>query len=145
MKIKLLNESPEKTYAVVLEKGDEVMEQLTAAARKLQLAGARVTGIGAFEKAKLGFFQRDRSEYKEIHINEQVEVLSLLGDIGLANGEPKLHLHVVLGTASAATRGGHLLEAIVWPTLELLVIESPRHLQRKFDPETKLPLIDLEA
>ena len=77
-------------------------------------------------------------------MREQVEVLSLVGDIALKdNGEPEVHAHVVVGKADGTAHGGHLLEAHVRPTLEVIVVESPIHLQRKFDPETKLALIRL--
>lgn len=143
MKQKLLNEAPERTFAIVLDKGEEVLQQLSQFVRELKISGARITGLGAFESATLGFFERDRQDYKEIAMPEQVEVLSLTGDVALAEGEPKLHLHVVVGKKDGTAHGGHLLQAKVWPTLEIMLVESPGHLQRKLDPETRLPLIDL--
>ncbi len=74
-----------------------------------------------------------------------VEVLSLVGDIAVVDGEPEIHAHVVVGLADGAARGGHLLEAHVRPTLEVVVSEAPAYLRRKKDPETGLPLIDLDA
>ncbi len=73
-----------------------------------------------------------------------MEVLSLVGTIALKDdGEPQVHAHVVLGRSDGTTRGGHLLEAYVRPTLEVVIIESPEHLQRRTDKETGLPLIGL--
>jgi predicted DNA-binding protein with PD1-like motif len=74
---------------------------------------------------------------------ELVEVLNLTGNIALADGEPKLHPHVVLGKADGSAHGGHLLEGHVRPTLEVIVTESPVHLRRRSDPETGLALIEL--
>jgi predicted DNA-binding protein with PD1-like motif len=37
--------------------------------------------------------------------------------------------------------GGHLLEAHVRPTLEVVLTESPRHLHKRKDPESGLALI----
>ncbi|HYM64002.1 MAG TPA: DUF296 domain-containing protein, partial [Gaiellaceae bacterium] len=79
----------------------------------------------------------------EIPLEEQVEVLSLIGDIAEHEGQPKVHAHVVVGRRDGRTRGGHLLEAHVWPTLELMLEESPEHLRRRIDEETGLPLIVL--
>ena len=70
-------------------------------------------------------------------------MLSLVGVITLDGAKPKLHAHIVVGRADGAAGGGHLLEGHVWPTLEVVVEESPRHLQRRTDPETGLALIDL--
>ena len=91
----------------------------------------------------LGYFDRDRRDYTRIPLAEQVEVLSLLGIITLDGSKPKLHAHIVVGQADGTARGGHLLEGRVWPTLEVIVEELPRHLQRRTDPETGLALIDL--
>jgi uncharacterized protein len=145
MKEKLLTEGTERTYALVLDTGDEVLQQLKAFAARHKLSAARISGIGAFESLMLGFFERDRKEYLKIKIREQVEVLSLLGDISISDEKPKVHVHVVVGKKDGTAHGGHLLEAHVWPTLEVMVIESPAYLRRKFDPEAGLPLIDLEA
>jgi uncharacterized protein len=130
-----------RTYVLVFDKGEEVTGGLTAFAREQQLAGSHFTAIGAFSRVTLGFFDRERKEYKKIPINEQVEVLSLVGNIGLYQDEPRLHAHVVIGKSDGMAMGGHLMEGIVWPTLEIIIEESPRHLQRHMDEETGLPLL----
>lgn len=145
MKSKLLNDAAEKTYALIFDKGDEVIAALTNFAAEKELGGAHFTAIGAFEKATLGYFDRERKEYSEIPIEEQVEVLSLVGDIAQKDGKPKVHAHVVVGKRDGSAHGGHILEATVWPTLEVILTESPRHLQRNHDDETGLALIDLDA
>jgi len=91
----------------------------------------------------LGFFNFEKRDYKRIPVNEQVEVLSLIGDVALEDGDPKIHAHVVLGKSDGTACGGHLLEAFVRPTLELILTESPKHLQRVMDDETGLALIEL--
>jgi predicted DNA-binding protein with PD1-like motif len=73
------------------------------------------------------------------------EVVAGLQDIALSQGQPKVHAHVVVGTATGTAHGGHLLEAHVWPTLEVMVVESPQYLRRTMDKETGLALIQLEA
>ncbi len=144
MRVKLLNDQAEKTYAVIFDKGDEVVAELEAFAREHALTAARFTAIGAFSDVKLGFFDRDQKDYLAIPVAEQVEVLSLLGDVAEKDGEPKVHAHVVIGGRDGAARGGHLLEGHVWPTLEVILEESPAHLRRKIDKETGLPLIALQ-
>lgn len=143
MKTKLIHDDGEKTFAIVFDKGDEVAGSLLAFAKENKLSASHFTAIGAFERVTLGYFERERKDYKRIHINEQVEVLSLVGDIALDEDEPKVHAHVVIGKADGTAHGGHLLEARVWPTLEVILVESPQHLQRKVDKETGLALISL--
>ena len=65
--------------------------------------------------------------------------------VALDKDEPKVHAHVVIGLSDGEARGGHLLEAHVWPTLEVILVESPRHLRKRHDPETGLALIDPAA
>ena len=145
MKSKLIHDAEQKTFALVFEKDDEVVQELTRFAKQQILAASHFTAIGAFKNAVLGFFDRAKKDYKKIPIGEQVEVLSLIGDIALSRGEPKVHAHVVLGKADGAASGGHLLEARVWPTLEVVLTESPTYLRRKLDEETGLALIDISG
>ncbi|HET8747722.1 MAG TPA: PPC domain-containing DNA-binding protein [Ramlibacter sp.] len=145
MKSKLLNPGPERTYAVVLEPGDEAMEALQRFAVQESLNASRVSAIGAFERAELGYFEIDRKDYLRIPVDAQVEVLSLVGDVALDGGKPKLHLHAVLGRRDGSTVGGHLLSGVVRPTLEVLVTESPGYLRKTWDARFGLALIDPAA
>lgn len=146
MKQKLLHaESGQKTFAVVFDTGDEVATGLLAFAKENGLAGSHFTAIGALSDVTLGFFDWDKKDYQKIQINEQVEVLSLMGDIALNKGEPKVHAHVVVSKSDGTAHGGHLIEAHVRPTLEVILVESPEHLIRKTDEASGLALIDLEA
>ena len=144
MQAKLLNEAPERTIALILDRGDEVMSTLQRFAKEHSLTASRVSAIGAFESATLGYFNWDSKEYERISIDEQVEVLSLVGDIALDGDEPKVHAHVVLGLRNGQAMGGHLLEARVRPTLELMLVESPAHLRRVCDPVSGIPLIRID-
>ena len=143
MKTKLLTADKQKTFVVVLSSGDEVMTCLLSFAKQQQLHASQFTAIGAFSKATLGFFDFVIKDYQKIGIAEQVEVLSLTGDLSLYNGEPKPHAHVVLGKRDGTAHGGHLIEATVHPTLELILTESPTYLQRVVDTNSGLPLIKI--
>jgi len=145
MKSTLLDATGLRTWVLIFDKGDEPVAGLTAFAKAQKLGAAHFTAIGAFSDVTLGYFDRAKRDYKKIPLHEQVEVLSLLGDIALDKGEPKVHAHVVVGRADGEARGGHLLEAHVWPTLEVVLVESPRHLRKRHDPETGLALIDPSA
>lgn len=138
----MLQEQGEKTYALIFATGDEVKAGLLAFARDKGLAGSHFTAIGALSDVTLGYFDWQRKEYRKIPVREQVEVLALVGDIARKeNGEPEVHAHLVVGKADGTAWGGHLMEAHVRPTLEVILVESPEHLQRRYDPETGLALI----
>jgi uncharacterized protein len=131
-----------RTFVVALEIGEEVVSSITEFARQLSLDSSSVTGIGAFQHLRLGFFDYERSDFRQNVIDEQVELLTLVGNIADSEeGTPTLHAHVVVGRADATTRGGHLVEAVVRPTLELIIVEYPDYLQRRHDEKTGLVLL----
>jgi uncharacterized protein len=143
MKFKLLNTDKQKTYAIILDSGDEVMQCIQSFAKEQNVKASQFSAIGAFGKATLGFFDFEIKDYVKIEINEQAEVLNITGDISLYNNEIKIHAHVVLGKKDGAACGGHLLKAIVHPTLEIILTESPSYLQREMDKDSHIPLIKI--
>jgi len=144
MKSTLVNEADgHRTFVIVLETGDEVMRPLVEFAINHDLRGSHFTAIGAFSDAVVAYFDWRSKRYRQIEIPEQVEVLSLLGDVAVEGDKPKVHAHVVLAKSDGSAHGGHLVSGHVRPTLELVLTESPRHLRRRFDPESGLALIDL--
>ncbi|MBW3540039.1 MAG: DNA-binding protein [Planctomycetes bacterium] len=142
MKSKQLTHDEEATFALVFDAGEEVAGGLLAFAKEQRLTAAHFTALGAFERATLGWFNLDTKDYEEIQMNEQVEVLSLIGNVALHKNEPKVHAHVVVGKRDGTAHGGHLLKATVRPTLEVTLVETPAHLRRSVDAATGLPLID---
>jgi predicted DNA-binding protein with PD1-like motif len=143
MRSKLLHESAgQRTYALVLETGDEAMGCLQDFANKERVSAAQITGIGAFSDATLNYFDWEQKKYLPIPVREQVEVASLIGDIALApSGKPAIHVHVVLGRRDGTALAGHLAHGHVRPTLELILTEPPAYLQKAHDPQSGLALI----
>jgi uncharacterized protein len=147
MKSKLVAEGAgERTYVVILDPGEEAFAAISKFAVEERLSAASLTALGAFAKATVGWFDLAGKTYRKIAVDQQCEVLSALGDIAEGDdGKPSLHMHVVLGLSDGSTRGGHLLEGEVQPTLEVTLIETPAHLRRRRHPELGLALIDLTA
>ena len=144
---RLISENPggEKTYAVVFAKGDEVLSGLTEFALREGLTAGYFTAIGALQRAQFGWFDRARQAYRHIPIREQVELISLIGNVALVNGAPQIHAHGAVGFSDGQMRGGHLLEAIAWPTLELFFTSSSTTLIKERDDETDLFLFNLHT
>lgn len=143
MKTVLLHEHQElRTFAMVLATGEEVISAVTSFAAERQLRATQLTAIGALSRVVVAYFDWTTRQYRNIRIDEQVEVLSLLGDVTLDQGKPKVHAHIVVGKADASAHGGHLIEGYVRPTMEIVITETPAYLRRRFDPESGLPLID---
>ena len=143
MRWKQIEDVP-KTFALVFETGDEIASLLQKFAAEQGFAGSSFKAIGALSYAQLGWFNWKTKKYVPTCIlSEQVELLSLIGDIALRDGEPQVHAHVVIGRSDGNAHCGHLLEARVRPTCELILTESPIHLQKKYDPETGIALIQV--
>jgi uncharacterized protein len=138
----LLADGDAKTYLLVFRSGQEVMTGLLAFARKHELVAGHLTGIGAISNAVIGYFDPQKKAYLRVHEEGQHEVLSLTGNLALNKDEPFFHVHVALGLRDGSARGGHLFEATVRPTVELVLNTFPRPVRRKTDPETGLPLLD---
>jgi len=144
---RVISENPggEKNYAVVFAKGDEVLSGLTEFAVREKLTAGHFTAIGALQSARFGWFDRVRKAYRHIPIKEQVELISLIGNVSLVNGTPQIHAHGAVGFPDGQMRGGHLLEAVAWPTLELFFTTWSTTLVKEHDDETDLSLFDLEG
>ena len=105
MTAKLLDATGQKTFALILDKGEEAVSALTEFARARRVGAAHFTAIGAFSELTLGYFDRGRKDYKRMPLKEQVEVLSLIGDIALDGDAPKVHAHVVVGRSDGTKAG----------------------------------------
>jgi predicted DNA-binding protein with PD1-like motif len=144
MKSKVVEDADVVTYVVVCDPGDEAVSALTQFARSQDLEAAQITAVGAFEHATVGWFDRAAKDYRRIEVDEQCELLSLIGDVAVGQDGPVLHVHAVLGLSDGTTRGGHLLEARVFPTLEAVITETPARLRKVMRPDIGIALIDLD-
>jgi uncharacterized protein len=143
MRSKLIAEYP-KTFAVILDTGDEILSSLKSFARTEHLAGSSFKAIGALSAVDLGWLNWETRKYETaVKLQEQVELLSLIGDIALKDDEPQVHAHLVIGRQDGTAHGGHLLSATVRPTCEIVITESPQHLQKEIDPVSGIALIRL--
>jgi predicted DNA-binding protein with PD1-like motif len=143
MQVQLLNPGePTKQYAVIFYEGDEAFSGLLEFAEKYQVTSAHFTAIGALSGATLGWFDPQRKMYKKIPVVGQHEVIGMSGDIALYKGKPVVHTHMVVGNPDGTTLAGHVLDAYVSPTLEVMVTVDPATMQKRFDPATDLTLID---
>jgi len=141
MRWKQIEDEP-KTFVLIFATGDEIAGGLRQFAKGLR--GSSFKTIGALSSAKLGWLNWGTKKYDPACVlDEQVELLSLIGDIALKDGEPQVHAHAVVGRSDGTAHGGHLLEARVRPTCELMLTESPTHLQKKFDPKSGIALIQI--
>ena len=143
MKWKQIEQQP-KTFALIFQTGDEVNEGLKTFAKEQNLSDASFKAIGALQSVTLGWYNPETKKYQvSVELKEQVELLSLIGDVAQQDGKPIVHAHMVVGRSDGSTAGGHLLSAVVRPTCEVFLTEAPAHLRKALDPESNLVLIQL--
>jgi predicted DNA-binding protein with PD1-like motif len=139
---KALEPGAARSFFVILEEGDEVMESLKSFALEQGIEAARFSGIGALRETTVAFFKAGEDESREILFDEQVQVLSCMGTIGVTDAGPVVHGHLVLSLPDGHARGGHLVTGKVRPKLELVVLELPGSLHRGGDDATDVPSLD---
>lgn len=144
MRSNSIKEGPVRIFVLILDQGEEAFKTITEFANREGIDGASVTAIGAFSNAKVGWFDLDAKQYKPIAVNEQSEVLSLMGDVAQGDdGKASLHLHAVLGLQDGSLKGGHFLAGTVQPTLEVTITETIEHLRRKKRADLGIALISI--
>lgn len=135
-------ETQPRTWIVVMETGDELDAELAAFAQRENILGASLSAVGAFSSVELAWFDWSDKEYKtSVKLDEQVELVSLLGDIASKDGEAAVHAHIAVARQDGTVHGGHLMKAVVRPTCEIVVTESTEPMRKKIDPESGLALI----
>lgn len=132
-----------RTWALVLETDEEVVQCVQRFARSQHLAASRFTAIGACRRVVLGYFEWERRDYRRNAFHRQLEVVSLVGDITLKDQGYQVRMHAVFGQENAGALAGHVLEAQVRPTLEIMLTETPAELRRQYDPDVGLALIEI--
>jgi uncharacterized protein len=143
MKWRQIEQQP-RSYVLVFNTGDELAKGLKDFATEQNLADASFKAIGALASVRLAWFNPETKRYQiSVDLKEQVELLSLIGDVAQHDGKPIVHAHAVVGRSDGSTAGGHLMEASVRPTCEVFLTESPMHLSKALDPDSGLVLIKL--
>ena len=138
------SDNQRRIWVAVPASGEEARQSILEPARSEDIRAASIVALGAFRRAVVGYFDWEKKSYRPIPIDRQVEVITLVGDIAENDkGEPDLHAHAVLGLPDGMTRGGHLLEGHVRPTLEITISETPAHLKRRMHPDINVALIDI--
>jgi len=129
-------------FIIRLEKGEEIITTLSKFLSKKKISSAFFSGIGAVEKAVIGFYDLNEKKYFWREFME-CEVVSLSGNVSILDDRPFIHSHVVLSDISYNCFGGHLREATAGATLEIKLEMLDGKIARKFDTVTGLNLLDL--
>lgn len=132
-----------KHYTLRFETGESVVDGLSRFAQEQDIKGAWVKGLGGLASAELGFYDLSAKEYSWTKFDEPLELTNLTGNIARQNNELVLHLHATVSDAGMHAHGGHLREAIVGGTVEVMIHAIGGDPTRKLDEATGLNLLDL--
>jgi uncharacterized protein len=143
--VRVNREREARTFALVFDRGDDALAELARFCREERVGTGRLSAIGGFSKATLGYFSRTKKLYEPIAVEEQVEALSLQGTLSVMDGKPHAHIHAIVGFRDGSVKGGHLLAADVWPTIEMFVSEYGGELHRVMVTDVGVALIDLSG
>jgi len=142
MKSGSLKHGRERTFVLMFDQGDELVGGLENFAKKNRIEAGQLSAVGAFSDITLACFDWKTKRYKKsVEIRQQVQLLSLVGDIVLEKGQPTVHCFVMVAKQDGVAYGGHLVRAHVRPGLEVILMEASQFFQRRYDPENGLALL----
>ena len=133
-----------KTIVMRIDKGEEVLTQLKAMALKEDIQLASVRALGATNDFTVGVFKTGEKKYYANHFTGDFEIVSLTGTISTMNGEYYAHLHMSAGDEQGRVFGGHLNEAIISATCEMVVEVIDGQVERAHDADVGLNLFKFE-
>ena len=124
-----------------LSRGDDLLEALTSIAKQHGVRLGRVTALGAVEHARVGYYDQAAREYRFLDLAREQEILALVGNISIHDGEPMIHAHITLGDDRGRTFGGHLARGTrVFACEFTMDVFRGEDLVRGHDKPTGLPL-----
>ena len=125
-------------HALRVRPGQKLMSEITSYCQRKHISSTVIIGIiGAVKNAKLGIPPQDRFGYVYRDYTSPRSILSSQGSISSYNDELVFHIHMILG-GEEGFAGGHLVEAEVFSTAEVIIGELDYQLYREYDPVLNL-------
>lgn len=131
-------------YIIRLKRGELVNKSLKKFCQKESIKNGAIWAIGSVDDPILAHYQVDTKKYSEKKFKGVFEVAPLTGNVGLYEEQPLIHNHILVSDESMQAFAGHLVEAKVSATLEVILIKFDSKLTKSNDQETGLKLYDLE-
>lgn len=130
-------------YQLRFASGERLIETLLEFLGHKSIGFAALTGLGALSHATVSYWDATTLQYETRDIQEQVELVSLVGNVTMRDGKPFVHAHVTLGRRDLSIIGGHFNEAIAHPTIELWLRPEADAVERVLDESCGLYLMNL--
>ncbi|MBN2619847.1 DNA-binding protein [candidate division WOR-3 bacterium] len=132
-----------KYYVARLEKGEEIIAALTTAAQKKSLRSAFFFGLGVAKDPVLGYFNAPKKTYIKKAFKGEYELTSFSGNISREKKEIVIHCHVTITDDQFNACGGHLFQATIPATMEILLMPFSPALKRRLNRAAGLHLLDI--
>jgi len=125
-----------------LPKGSDLLGALTDICQRSGIHLGGVRAIGAVTRARVGYYDQAARVYNFLELNQDLEILALMGNISLKDGKPFVHAHLTLGDDQGRAFGGHLAEGceVFACEFEIEQYQGEKALERGWDQETGLML-----
>lgn len=130
-------------YLLKFSKDEKLVENLTASVKEHKIRAAWLMGLGGAQGVELGFYNLEQQEYEWHTVTHLAEITNLTGNIAWQNNSPAPHIHITLSDNKLRSFGGHLKELIVGGTVEVNLTVLDKKLERSFDQETGLNLLNI--
>ncbi len=129
-------------YIVRLDLGERIVETLTALCLREEIGAASITGVGTCVEAELGSLDWETKTHRPRKFDGHFEIAALVGNVSVQDGRPHVHLHATLADAECRSFSGHLHEAEIKATAEIVITPLAGGLPRRKDPDSGLNLIE---
>ena len=133
----------ESGYLIRLSRGDRLFDSIISFGESEKIDSAFFSGIGAVEDVVLGYYDLKKKEYMKKEFDGIWELVSLTGNFAKADDGPIIHAHGVLSDPRSKTIGGHIFGFTTAATVEIYLVPLKAGLERVFDQETGLKLLDI--
>jgi len=130
-------------YLIRLSRGDRLFDSIISFGESEKIDSAFFWGIGAVEDVVLGYYDLKKKEYIKRVFDGIWELVSLTGNLAKAEDDPIIHAHGVLSDPDNKTIGGHIFGFTTAATVEVYLVPLKSGLERVFDDETGLKLLDI--
>ncbi len=144
MNLKSIDAKVSRVIVGKVEPDEDLIDAITKLVKTYNIKAGLLNCIGAFKKFTIGYFDLDKKKYKLKTFDENVELVSCLGNIAYKNGKPIIHAHVSVGRPDFSIIGGHLSQpSIISITAEIYILEIDQKLNRSLDPQFNLFLLNI--
>lgn len=130
------------TIIARMDKGEEIVEQVRCIALKENIKLASVEALGALSEFHVGLFDVNEKKFHGNYFQGAYEIVSLTGTINTKDGEFYTHLHMSAADVEARVFGGHLVDATISATCEMVIRILDGCVDRKFSDEVGLNLFE---